>query len=422
MSYGPEVRRGGNLPFGMVASLWMCDPRYSANARTLYAILVTYADTQERHTGKGKPYRVELAAQLGVSLSTLDRTLVEMEVAGMVTVEKRPDPNNPLNHDASVYHLHDAGVMWQGNASWADPLAADAKAADIAKELIEARRREKREKGITALGGVPKGVSTKALKAAREAEESEGGGSTHAATPSGTHAARLAAPVLPNVYSPVETPSPDPDASSPRSGCDGRQAPSGSRGRAQGGSAAASKSKRRLTKAEYEAIKAVRSLLPDALNEALPGKTPPNLGAAILTALAVGSPYERTPAQLVEYRVMPRWNGYWASKHFAGEMDRPVGALMAMVKHQPECGDLSCEDRVNIHTRESCRPCEMRGEDRKADLSAEAPAAAPDGDGVPEQRPAEAQPARPKCPGCRLPLANASEPVLCRECQAEANV
>ena len=217
MSLDPEVRRGGNLPFGMVASKWMCDPRYSTNARTLYAILVTYADTQSRDTGRGKPYRPELARQLGVSPSTLDRTLDELEVAGLVRIEERVDPANPKKNDANVYHLADFPLMYAGNGEWLDPLPPGANAAEVAKQRTEERRRAKREKGIERKGGVPKGVSTRALKAAREVAAQEGatsetepeGGSTHAATPSSTHAATPAAPMLPNVYNPVHNPYPD---------------------------------------------------------------------------------------------------------------------------------------------------------------------------------------------------------------------
>ena len=205
MSLNPEVRRGGNLPFGMVASVWVCDPRYSTNARTLYGILVTYADTQARNTAMGHPYRRELARQLGVSLATLDRTLDEMEVAGMVTVEERLDPRFPGHHDANIYHLHDAGVMWQGITIWVDPLPPGVKAADVAKARLEERRRAKRAAGIQRTGGVPKGVSTRAKKG----PESEGGGSTDAATPGSVGAATLAAPTLLNVYNPLQNPFPD---------------------------------------------------------------------------------------------------------------------------------------------------------------------------------------------------------------------
>ncbi|HEX5569212.1 MAG TPA: hypothetical protein VFY14_20235, partial [Streptomyces sp.] len=157
------------------------------------------------------------------------------------------------------------------------------------------------------------------------------------------------------------------DAPSARSAAERRQASTGSRGRATRGRAASGKSRHRLTKAEYDAIKAVRGLLPDDLERALPAKTPTNLRASILAALAVGSPYERTPAQLVEYRLMPRWNGYWAAKFYAGELSRSVvGPVMSMLEHRPECSDISCEDRVNIHTGEPCVLCATRREDRRA--------------------------------------------------------
>lgn len=413
MSLDPEVRRGGNLPFGMVAAQWMCDPRYTTNCRTLYSILVTYADTQQRHTGKGKPYRRELAAQLGVSLTTLDRTLLEMEVAGMVTIEERPDPDNPLNHDANVYHLHDAPLMWQGNGAWADPLGPRVKAADVAKQVVEQRRTEKREKGMFRKGGVPKGVSSKAVRAARQAAEEgtegEGGRSTSAATPGSTGAARVAAPVLPNIQSPVQTPSLDPDAPSARSAPDARSAStSGSKGSSSSGFAASGKKKSDpLTPSQRQQVQAVRSLLPADLNSALPDRTPRNLSDAILDALATGTPGSRTPEQLVTFRVGKRWDGYWAAKFYAGELvdgkgrPRVVGPLEAMLERKQECGSARCDDRTDVDTAEACRSCEERKADKRADRAAAAT--------VPEQQapkhdvPAGMAPA--PAPACVLPAA-----------------
>ena len=192
----------------------------------------------------------------------------------------------------------------------------------------------------------------------------------------------------------------------------------------KGGSAASGKgTRRRLTKAEYAAISAVLELLPDALAKALPEKTPTNVRVAVLEALAVGAPYERTPAQLVEYRVMPRWNGYWAAKFYAGELKRgPVGPLLSMLKHQAECSDLACEDRVNIHTGEPCRSCEVRREDKRADRRAEAPTAqsaerAPVSE-LPVTVPSQVHPLR-NCDGCDRAF-RAPEPGLCRDCRDEA--
>lgn len=211
-----------------------------------------------------------------------------------------------------------------------------------------------------------------------------------------------------------------PNALTARSANEARRASTGSSGASTRGSAASGKSRHRLTKAEYEAIKAVRSLLPDDLEAKLPVKTPTNLGAAILAALAAGSPYERTPAQLVEYRVLKRWNGFWARKFYAGELAKGpggkpsvVGPLLAMLKHQQECGDISCEDRVNIHTGEPCGACEMRRGDRKADRQQEEAGSADD---FPQQRPE--LPLR-ECHDCGRPIRSAV-PALCRDCCEDA--
>ncbi|MEU0391028.1 hypothetical protein, partial [Streptomyces chartreusis] len=150
MSLSPEVRRGGGLPFGQVVSQWVCDPRYTANLRTLYTILVTYADVGVRDTGRGKPYRRELAAQLGVSEKTLDRTLLEGECAGLFRIERRTNPDNANLNDANVYHLNDA-AFWRGE--WVDPLGPDQKAKDVAEAVTAARVKAKKDAGIMPRGG-----------------------------------------------------------------------------------------------------------------------------------------------------------------------------------------------------------------------------------------------------------------------------
>jgi hypothetical protein len=358
----------------MVAAVWMCDPRYSTNARTLYSILVTYADTQVRNTRRGKPYRKELAAQMGVSVSTVDRTLVEMEVAGMVTIEERPDPENPANNEANVYHLHDAPLMWQGNGDWKDPLPSGVKAADVAKKLIEQRRAEKRAQGVERRGGVPKGVNPKAVKAARESSETgptgdskEGGGSTDAARGSSTDAASRAARMLRNIQSPYQTPSPEPSFT------DGRRPTTGSRSSRSGGSAASGKTKPPShTREQRQQVDAFFQALPKQLADLVPANPPSNLKAAVLEALAVGRPEARTPRQLVEYRLLPKWDGHYASRDAAGPLERPVGVLIAMLRRDAECGDARCDERTNVDSGQACRSCEMRAVDKRADRAAEA--------------------------------------------------
>ncbi|MGW4784915.1 hypothetical protein [Streptomyces sp. NPDC004230] len=167
MSLAPEVRRGGGLPFGQVVSQWVCDPRYTTNLRTLYSILVTYADIGGRDTGRGKPYRRELAAQLGVSEKTLDRTIFEGECAGLFRVERRSNPETNLN-DASIYHLNDAS-FWRGE--WADPLEPGRKAKDLAEVLTSARVEAKKAAGVK-----PKGGRTSSRQASVASERSSGQG------------------------------------------------------------------------------------------------------------------------------------------------------------------------------------------------------------------------------------------------------
>ncbi|PVC80640.1 hypothetical protein DBP19_36495 [Streptomyces sp. CS090A] len=375
----------------MVASCWMCDPRYSTNARTLYAILVTYADTQGRTTAKGKPYRPELAAQMGVSVSTVDRTLVEMEVAGMVVIEERVDPANPSHNDSNVYHLQDYPLMYAGNGEWEDPLSRGVKAADVAKELIEKRRAEKRAQGIVRKGGVPKGVNPKKVRkrrrSAEQGENEEGGGSTHAAGSGSTHAATPAAPVLRNVYSPVQTPSPEKEALP-----DARRASAGStRARGEGGSAASGKTspsptpnddgsspvagktksgskKAAHSREQLDLVRRVRAFFPpELLDHGLPDL--PVVSSAILTAMGEG----RTVEQMRD-RIWFRWtnhgfNDIWAED---GRFEKPVGVAVALVRplrrgDRFACPDLRCENGASLDTGEVCRLCAERLADWRAE-------------------------------------------------------
>lgn len=131
-----------------------------------------------------------------------------------------------------------------------------------------------------------------------------------------------------------------------------------------------------LTPSQRQQVQAVHSLLPADLNSALPDRTPRNLSDAILDGLAAGQPHERTPQQLVTFRVEKRWDGYWAAKFYAGELvdekgrPRVVGPLLSMLKAQPECGSDRCDDRTDVDTAEACRSCEQRKVDKRADRAA----------------------------------------------------
>jgi len=135
----------------------------------------------------------------------------------------------------------------------------------------------------------------------------------------------------------------------------------------------------RLTAEQRQARDAILPLLPADLLNALGGVIPQNACQAMTDALAAGLPRERTPQQLVSYRLLPRWNGYWASKFYAGELTPevngkkrpPFGPLLQMLKDTAECGNLWCEDRHDFAVGASCQNCAMRKENQKAEQERE---------------------------------------------------
>lgn len=165
------------------------------------------------------------------------------------------------------------------------------------------------------------------------------------------------------------------NAPSARSAADGRRpSTSGSRNSGSGGSAASGKTKPpSLTREQRQQVDAFFQELPKQLADLVPANPPGNLKAAVLEALAVGRPEARTPQQLVTYRMLPKWDGHYASTDQAGPLERPVGVLIAMLRRNVECGDARCDERTNVDTGGPCRSCEMRAVDRRAERTREAP-------------------------------------------------
>lgn len=159
-------------------------------------------------------------------------------------------------------------------------------------------------------------------------------------------------------------------APSARSAPDAGGSTSGSRDRAASGSAAPGQTQR-LTIEQKQAVQRVRDLLPREFDRALPVRTPRAVADAVLDALAAGTPSSRTPEQLVEYRVTARWNGYWAPRFLAGEVDSPIGVLRALLAPASRDHD-RCDERVNVDTGEPCVPCKMRAGDREKQRREEA--------------------------------------------------
>ncbi|MFF4385572.1 hypothetical protein ACFY0G_02080 [Streptomyces sp. NPDC001552] len=416
----------------MTANLWTCDPRYSTNCRTLYGILVSYADTGTRDTGRVKPYRAELARQLGCSVSTLDRTLFEGEVAGLWTVEARTVAGASAYNDANVYHLHDAGVMYAGG-SWTDPLPAGVKAADVAKARVQERRAVKREQGEMPKGGVPKGVNSRALKARRAAAQdavewpcgptcSVMGGGISAARGSSMGAARVAARVMPVFYIPVHNPSTE-LAPMARSANDARRASAGSSARGTASGCAATTENGPVVAAaggraagqgqgagspfsgeELAAIYAVQAALPREVRQGLPyGHIPNRNRPAVLAAL------ESRSVEEIAERIARRWVSFGYEPAFYHEgLNSPVGVALELLAPSRYCPDARCEDETLMGTNVECPACSERRARRRAARKA--------GLEVPEPHPFRPGPVRAECIDCQRPVFG---DVLCGRCREQ---
>ncbi len=162
-------------------------------------------------------------------------------------------------------------------------------------------------------------------------------------------------------------------ASESGSAASGKDSPSPSSQNAAGAKS------RVLTDEQRQARDAILPLLPDDLQEALGSVIPQNVCQAMVDALAFGQPRERTPQQLVSYRVLPRWQRYWSPMFYAGELTPvvngrkrpPFGPLMKMLEDTDECRNLTCEDRYDFVLGDECRNCKMRKIDQAADRERE---------------------------------------------------
>lgn len=160
----------------------------------------------------------------------------------------------------------------------------------------------------------------------------------------------------------------------------------------------------------------------------VPAKRPPVLSRAVLEALAVGAPHERTPEQLAEFRVLVRWDKHWGSLFGRGEVKSAVGALVAMVERKAECGSPRCDERTDVDTGQPCTTCAVRVEDRRqqrrpANASSQ-PGQPPADDGAPEhepQVPGQRTDTLPMhdCLKCEHPYRTAT-PGICGPCREKA--
>ncbi|MGV9277696.1 hypothetical protein [Streptomyces griseosporeus] len=111
-------------------------------------------------------------------------------------------------------------------------------------------------------------------------------------------------------------------------------------------------------------LDAFRPELRAAMRETAHTDTPKTLVTAVTKALK-----GRTAEQLVA-RVRRRWTTHgYAVKFEAGQLERPVGAAVAMLRHG-ECPDADCEDGTVLQSGEACALCIERGKNHKADHAA----------------------------------------------------
>lgn len=409
----PRVSRPGpgGLRFGMFAVCVTRDSDPGLNkgkAKSLYHLLITYADVSSRNTAQGYPYRSALADALDCTKDTVDNATKYLEhEIGLIKVVRRKVEGQPDQNDANEYQVFDQWLIHGCDPTPDTPpqlvarygptipgfdvdawIAKHAPSFDLAgwraayEETLrtqEAKREEQRRK-----------------EAQRRKPKKRGGSGTHSATPGGTHSATGGgmSAALSRAGSP-EPPSQDDDAPSGRSPAEPRRAYTGSKGSTDGGFAAPAKdspapspedSKNRgrnrvprLTPEERKQMKAILELLPSDLLAALGDVIPTTVGRSMVESLAAGMDRERTPQQLVAHRLMPRWQRYWAPRFYAGELTpevngkkrKPFGPLLQMLKDTAECRNLTCEDRHDFILDDECRNCAMRKVDQAADRERE---------------------------------------------------
>ena len=393
MTIFPRVtRRGGQLDWVKFDFILSRDGSVDPTDKALYAAIASFVDLETRESPEtvdvdlngipeDVPTRKRLAACIGRSVDTVDRATKRLEDRGLLRVHRQADPDNPRVMLPSEYELLDH-ELW------------DQRAAERA-----ARRAARRQAASVSAG--------------------QGGGRMDAATPGGTGAAtpgRMDAAVKDE----REVEEENGGEKTP----DGRRPSTGSRGSSAGGFAASGKTKPpSITREQRQQAATFFQALPKELADLVPDHVPSNLTAAVLEALAVGQPQERTPQQLADFRLMPKWDGHYASRDTAGPLESPVGVLITMLRRDAECGDPRCDERTNVDTGEACRSCEQHREDKGAERTVDAP--------TPEASasvPAPRQEVRKasdgpyvECqgPGCTLKMFPTPDG-LCRECREDA--
>jgi DNA-binding MarR family transcriptional regulator len=162
--------------------------------KALYAALASFVDREGRESdpdpdGPDVPTRKVLAACIGRSLDTVDRSTKRLEARGLVYVVRRKDPTNPRRNIPSVYELLDH-ERWDERA--AERAAARRAARDRARQAtsVPAPRPAAEAPPEGLADPPPPAPQTTAAKAPPEPPERGGGGRMGAARGSRMGAAR----------------------------------------------------------------------------------------------------------------------------------------------------------------------------------------------------------------------------------------
>jgi hypothetical protein len=410
----PSVSRPGpgGLRFGMFAVCVSRDSDPGLNkgkAKSLYHLLIAYADVSSRNTAQGYPYRSALADALDCTKDTIDNATKYLEhEIGLIRVVRRKVEGQPDQNDANEYQVFDQWLI-QGCEPTPDTppqLVArygptipgfdiDAWIAQHAPSFDLAGWRAAYEETLRAQEA--KREAQRRKEALRRKPKRRGGSGTESATPGGTESATGGGMSAALSRTCSQEPTSRDDALSARSAGDARRASDGSSAReVEGGSAASSNdhpspnpdsprpraagkkssSKGKHTREQLDQVRAVRAFFPaDLLNgwtNPSTGQTIPPLpdipvlSQAILDALAGDVPAaDRTVAQLGA-RIQQRWNEHgWASKFYAGEIDSLIGATVAMVRPLKStdrygCGNPRCDAGRDVDTGVECHVCPER--------------------------------------------------------------
>jgi hypothetical protein len=203
---------------------------------------------------------------------------------------------------------------------------------------------------------------------------------------------------------------------------DGRRPSTSGDGLGEGGRAASGKTKPARGRADAAAMRAVAGAIPAPLAALLEQDWPTGLPGSVNEAVCKALFDEQRTVQEVVERVGRRWT-LWSYEDAAVAQSgdgiaRPLGVLLTLLGPSACWGNnIRCEDGVDLDSGSDCPRCAEAREDKAAERRGPQPDLSA-GYSVPFE-PDHGQQARPKCPGCRLPLANATEPELCRECRTE---